>query len=638
MAILITDVELVSTDSFGGQGDGHSVLGSFSPDGTKIAFRSSASNLVAGDTNGNEDVFIKDLTTGVVILAGTNSFGAQGNGGTVDIKFSPDGSKIIFRSNSSNLVAGDSNGWDDYFLKDLTTGTVTLVSTSSSGIQGNHGVDHGEFSPDGTKIMFSSLASSLVAEDTNGVTDVFIKDLATGTLSRISTDSVNGQINGGSGGAKFSPDGTKIVFGSNATNLVADDTNGIIDLFVKDLNTGIVTRVSTDNAGAQANGESALVGFSPDGTKIIFSSTASNLVAGDTNGTWDVFIKDLTTGFVTRISTDSTGAEGNGESDNGEFSPDGTKVAFRSYASNLVSGDTNGVRDVFIKDLVTGETVRISVNELGIQGDGDSLRPVFSPDGTKIKIDSYASNLVSGDTNGVLDMFMLTTNLPAGIYGTGLADVLNGTDADDIIYGFQGNDTINGLSGNDTLIGNEGDDYLLGYDPLETSVEDVNSNPGDSPQLEDVPTLGKNEINYLHGGAGNDILDNGAAGGELHGGDGADVLRGYAHQDGMGGVGEPPSSTASMHGDVGDDFLQNGAFMDGGEGDDRIENEGDYLREFTVEQEMILFLRRVLFMEVMGTMIFQGELLLVYGIGITPQIPHATVAGLMHSVKTAMTA
>lgn len=104
MAILITDVELVSTDSFGGQGDGHSVLGSFSPDGTKIAFRSSASNLVAGDTNGNEDVFIKDLTTGVVILAGTNSFGAQGNGGTVDIKFSLMDQKSFFAATHRTLL------------------------------------------------------------------------------------------------------------------------------------------------------------------------------------------------------------------------------------------------------------------------------------------------------------------------------------------------------------------------------------------------------------------------------------------------------------------------------------------------------------------------------------------------------
>ncbi len=122
MAILITDVDLISTDALGGQGNRESLIAAFSPDGTKVAFRSYASNLVAGDTNATSDIFLKDLTTGAITLLSADSLGAQGNGTTSDIAFSPDGTKILLRSAASNLTPGDTNGTWDIFLKDLTTG------------------------------------------------------------------------------------------------------------------------------------------------------------------------------------------------------------------------------------------------------------------------------------------------------------------------------------------------------------------------------------------------------------------------------------------------------------------------------------------------------------------------------------
>ena len=212
-------------------------------------------------------------------------------------------------------------------------------------------------------------------------------------ITRISTNAAGEQADIDSGTPVFSPDGSKIAFVSWATNLVAGDTNGVYDVFVKDLTTGAVTQISVDAAGVQGNSRSFDPVFSPDGSKILFYSEASNLVAGDTNGVPDIFVKDLVTGAVTRVSVDAGGAQGNDVSREAVFSPDGSKVAFRSEASNLVPGDTNGVDDIFVKDLATGAITRVSVDAGGAQGNAGpynygSSAPVFSPDGNKIAFHS----------------------------------------------------------------------------------------------------------------------------------------------------------------------------------------------------------------------------------------------------------
>ncbi|MET3695127.1 TolB family protein, partial [Methylobacterium goesingense] len=165
-------------------------------------------------------------------------------------------------------------------------------------------------------------------------------------------------------GSQVSADGRYVVFTTNAGNLVAGDTNGTIDVFVKDTLTGTVTRVSTDSTGAQATGgTSTAASISADGTRVAFQSTATNLVTGDTNSASDIFVKDLTTGTTTRVSTDSTGAQTtSGTSTTPSISADGTRVAFQSSATNLVAGDTNGLTDVFVKNLTTGTTTRVSTD------------------------------------------------------------------------------------------------------------------------------------------------------------------------------------------------------------------------------------------------------------------------------------
>jgi len=337
-------VTLVST-GVTGQGINGAIMPSVSGDGTKVAFSSDSSSLVAGDTNNRFDVFVKNLTTGALTLVSAGANG-QGNDASVDPSISADGSKVAFDSTASNLVAGDTNGTGDVFVKNLTTGALTRISTGANG-QGNGGSFTPSISADGTKVAFYSSASNLVAGDTNNRNDVFVVTLATGAVTRVTTG-VGGQPDSDSFGPSLSADGTKVAFYSFASNLVPGETDIGGNVFVKDLTTGAVTRVTTAING-QENGLSSAPSISADGTKVAFNSSASNLVAGDTNGTQDVFVKDLATGVVTLVSTGANG-QGDGGSYRSAISGDGTKIVFESRASNLVAGDTNGVGDVFIKN------------------------------------------------------------------------------------------------------------------------------------------------------------------------------------------------------------------------------------------------------------------------------------------------
>jgi len=364
----------------------------FSPDGTKIAFQSAASNLVAGDVNQAEDIFIRDLNSGVTTLVSTDVLGAQANQFSTNPVFSPDGSKIAFRSFASNLVAGDTNNTYDIFVKDLATGVVVRASTDASGGQANFFSQYPIGFVGNNKIAFFSDATNLTPGDANGFPDVFIKDLTTGGITRVITDSANGQ-------ATFienpvvSSDGTKVAFSSGGI-VVAGDTNGLPDIFVKDLVTGSMMRVSTDAAGAQANHASQTPVFSPDGTKVAFASLASNLASGDTFASMDIFVKDLGSGAITRVSTSVLGTQANGDSFDPVFSTDGTKIAFASVASNLVPGDTNFRQDIFVKNLTTGEISRVDTDALGVQAGpfGFSSNPTFSSNG-KIAFESSGTLL-----------------------------------------------------------------------------------------------------------------------------------------------------------------------------------------------------------------------------------------------------
>ena len=246
---------------------------------------------------------------------------------------------------------GDTNNVPDTFVKDTVTGTTTRVSTASDGTQGDNHSSGVAISADGRYVVFQSSATNLVDDDTNGQYDIFIKDTLTGSLTRVSTTSDGAEGDGKSQGASISADGRYVFFYSQATNLVDGDTNGAGDVFVKDLETGVTTRVSTERYGTEGNGTSGDASISADGRYVAFSSSASNLIAGDTNGHQDIFVKDMLTGAIARVSTARDGAEANYASSQLTISADGSTIAFSSSASNLVANDLNGTtRDVFVVD------------------------------------------------------------------------------------------------------------------------------------------------------------------------------------------------------------------------------------------------------------------------------------------------
>jgi Tol biopolymer transport system component len=417
----------VSVDSSGAEGNRGSYDPSTSANGQFVAFTSWASNLVAGDTNGNFDVFVHDRATSITERVSVRSNGKEGNNDSGFPSISTDGQIVAFTSDASNLVAGDANGRRDVFVHDRSTRITERVSVDSSGVEGNAISFVPTISADGQFVAFSSYASNLVAGDTNGHVDVFVHDRATGITERVSVDSSGVAGNDSSDEPSISADGQIVAFSSWASNLVAGDTNGRIDAFVHDRSTGITERVSVDSSGVEGNDSSVDPSISADGQIVAFYSPASNLVAGDTNGADDAFVHDRATGITERVSVDSSGVEGNARSFAPSISANAQIVAFHSNASNLVAGDTNGAFDVFVHDRLNGVTERVSVDSSGVEGNDNSGNyggPSISADGRIVAFYSDASNLVAGDTNSVSDVFVHDrcvaswSNYGAGFPGT----------------------------------------------------------------------------------------------------------------------------------------------------------------------------------------------------------------------------
>jgi len=397
----------VSVDAAGAQGNSNSGFPRISVDGRHIAFLSAATNLVPGGTNGLFQVFVHDIQSGQTELVSVNSSGVQGNLASEYVELSADGRFVAFSSSATNLVPGDTNGKDDIFVRDRLAGQTWRVSVDSSGAQADDLSLNPVLSADGRYVAFYGNATNLVAGDTNGVNDVFVHDLLTGETTRVSVDSSGAQANGPSALPAISADGRYVAFNSLATNLVANDTNGTWDTFVHDRVTGETTLVDVDSNGVQGSVfTTSQPSISADGRYVAFVSFASNLVPNDTNNAQDVFVHDRITGRTSRVSVDSTRQQGNDNSYGPRLSPDGRFVAFNSAATNLVAGDANGRTDVFVRDLLTFQTQLISVDTAGVQADADSYDPSFSADGRYVAFYGYASNLVPDDTNSSEDVFL----------------------------------------------------------------------------------------------------------------------------------------------------------------------------------------------------------------------------------------
>ena len=401
--------ERVSISSSGDQGNALSWGPSISADERFVAFNSDASTLVDGDTNGYQDVFVHDRQTNATTRASVSTAGEQGDAGSQDPSISADGRYLAFFSYASNLVEGDTNGLQDVFVNDQQTGATTRVSVSSDGEQANSASGYPSISADGRYVAFASVASNLVEGDTNNQQDIFVHDRQTGETTRVSINSAGEQGNNWSDHPSITADGQHVTFTSPASNLVDGDTNGYWDVFVHGRQTGSTTRDSVSSSGEQGNNNCEYQrppSISADGRYVSFRSYASNLVDGDTNGYWDVFVHDRQTGSTTRDSVSSIGEQGNDNSFDPSISADGRYVVFMSLASNLVEEDTNDNGDIFVRDRQTGATTRVSVNSDVEQANNGSWDASISADGSDVAFASYASNLVAGDTNVVPDIFV----------------------------------------------------------------------------------------------------------------------------------------------------------------------------------------------------------------------------------------
>ena len=406
---LAQTTERVSVSSSGVEGDSHSYTPSITADGRFVVFDSYASNLVAGDTNGFRDVFVHDRATGTTERVSVASGGAEGNSNSYRHSISADGRFVAFWSDGSNLVTGDTNSAGDIFVRDRITGTTERVSVDSNGAEGNSECYYASISADGRWVAFASSSTNLVPGDTNGFWDVFVHDRTTGMTERVSvaTSAAQGNNDSNSSSAAITPDGRFVTFESNASNLVAGDTNQAGDIFVRDRQSGTTQRVSVATSGVQGNGLSRYAALSADGRFVAFESDASNFVPSDTNYHVDIFVRDRQSATTERVSVATGGGQANGSSGNPLISADGRFVTFWSAATMLVVGDTNGSSDAFVRDRQSATTERVSVDSSGVQGNGYySGSPSASADGRFVVFDSGAWNLVVGDTNSSVDVFL----------------------------------------------------------------------------------------------------------------------------------------------------------------------------------------------------------------------------------------
>lgn len=398
---LAQSVEVASVSSTQAVGNDLSEAPSVSDDGLRVAFESHSTNLVAADTNAARDIFLRDRLALVTTRVSVSSSGAQANAGSRSPSLSGGGELVVFSSDASNLVTGDTNSAGDVFARDLVAGTTSRISVASGGSQSNGDSRDAKVSGDGRYVVFSSTASNLVTGDGNGTSDIFLRDRVAGTTTLVSVSSAGVQSNGPSTNPALSRDGRFIAFACGATNLDPLDGDGLDDVYLRDLASGVTTLVSRASDGSKGDHVSSRPALSDDGRVVAFESTAANLVPGDKAGSYDVFLRDVVLGVTTTACVDSAGVSrvGLGDSLRVALSGDGRFAFFRSDNQLLVSDDTNSTTDVFAHDRVGLTTIRMSRASDGSEGDGPCFDPSCSIDGRAVAFRSDAHQLVAGSSS-----------------------------------------------------------------------------------------------------------------------------------------------------------------------------------------------------------------------------------------------
>ena len=405
----------VNLSTAGVQAAGSTSQAVLSASGRYVAFVSGAANLVPHDRNRVHDVFVRDLRRSTTSRASISSNGVESDGASGKPSISADGRIVAFPSAAANLVRTDRNGFQDIFVRDRARGTTVRVSVGPEG-EANGASLASLVSADGKVVAYSSDASNLVPDDFNGALDVFLTRTADRRTTRVSVGDT-GESWDRSEASSIDADGRVVAFRSFAPNLVAGDWNGLADVFVRARGSAWTERVNVSTVGREADGATFRGMLSGDGRYVGFRSRADNLVHGDANEALDVFVRDRVTGITRRVSVASDGTEADASGfDHGWrasffmsrpfLSANGRYAAFTSRAPNLVEDDRNEKADVFVHDLWTGRTIRASLTADGTEADGDSFVAGISADGRIVAFTSLADNLVRGDTNGRRDVFV----------------------------------------------------------------------------------------------------------------------------------------------------------------------------------------------------------------------------------------
>jgi len=566
------DVVLVSRPTTGPPADGSSSDPSMSADGRLVAFTSFASGLAEGDDDSATGVFVRDIDAGTTTLV-SRATGVTGDGGDGESSapaVSADGRHVAFASFADDLSGDDAPATSDIFVRDLQSGTTTLVSRGSG--PAGAGGDLGSFAPsisaDGRYVAFTSLATNLSGDDLAGF-DVFVRDLVSGTTVLVSrADGLAGAPGAGaSTSASISADGRRVAFASGAANLSDDDIDAVTSrVLVRDLDAGSTVLVSraTGTAGAPAGAPALAPAISADGRHVAFESAATGLSPDDVGGVSDVFVRDLAAATTTLVSRapGATGAGGDGNSAAAAISADGSRVAFTSSAGDLSGADGDGLTDVFLRDLATSATVLVSRSP-GAQGpaaDAASRQPAVNDDGTLVAfaseadnlagpIDTLVTNVMRRDVLGAaapvvtppaspppspppppvvpappspsIAIAVRCAGVRATIVGTPRRDVIRGTPGRDVIATLGGDDVVQGRGGDDLICLGRGDDRGVGGRGDDTVLG--------GPGVDRIDGAAGRDL--LTGGAGADRIDGGAGTDRIVGGAGRDLARGGAGRD-----------------------------------------------------------------------------------------------------------
>ena len=407
----------ISESVAGDEANGESTMPALSANGRFAAFASKASNLDPQDTNFFQDIFVTDLETKVITRVVDFVQTGSPNGDSFNPNISANGRFVAFETEATDFASSqelsDDNNGTDIYVYDTVNNSLNIVSADPEQFVIGNGPSYlpavagvGE----GYRVAFVSEAANLSPDDTDSTPDIYVFTYDPSAFSYdiqvVSVNTLGIKGNGASTHPAISANGRYVAFESDATNLVVGDSNDATDIFVHDLDTGKTTRVSVDSNGTQATGPSFEPTLSFNGQVVVFTSAASNLVPGDSNGVEDIFSRNQLTGTVKRLSLDSNGVEGNGHSFEAQVADSGLALVFLSEATNLVPNDTNGVTDVFRHNIVSGNTERASLTFDGGESNGGSGPPDVTADGRLIAFDAAADNLISNDSNGFLDVFI----------------------------------------------------------------------------------------------------------------------------------------------------------------------------------------------------------------------------------------